>query len=274
MPLTETISSVASPPDPAQDHPAPSLPNNLAVLLHAVGILLTYGRHLLDTVRQRASAPNFSAIAACFGTANVSTILAHLNRGLLRAAALERVLLARAATGKDIDFIERSIRTPDPQPAQTAAKSPATRRGVARPTGWNDPELFMPTLQDLERQARHRPVGRTIQDICLDLAVVPGFCHSLFWNELFDLMTCFGGSISKLMREKSRRRKGFAKEQDRNRNATWDWLNMGRDALRQVLRLLHRRATGQSARTRGGHRPALISAASGDWRFRRALSYD
>ena len=242
MLLTETTPPVASPPGPAQDHPAPTLPNNIEVLLHAVGILLTYGRHLVDTVRQRAAAPNFGAIAACFGTANVSTILAHLNRGLLRAAALERVLLARAATGHDIDFIERSIRTPEPQPAssdpqpeQTAAKPAALRRRPSRPTGWNDPEFFMPTIEDLERQARRRPVGRTIQDICLDLAVVPGFCHSLFWNELFDLMTYFGGSIHKLMRLKARRRDAFAKEQDRNRNATWDWLNMSRDALRQVL---------------------------------------
>ena len=242
MPLTETTLLVASPPDPAQDHPATTLPNNIEVLLHAVGILLTYGRHLIDTVRSRAAAPNFNAIAACFGTANLATIVAHLNRGLLRAAALERVLLARAATGRDIDFVERRIYVPepqpvsiDPQPEQAVATPAALRRRASRPAGWNDPELFMPTLEDLERQARRRPVGRTIQDICLDLAVVPGFCHSQFWNELFDLMTYFGGSIHKLMRQKARRRDAFAKEQDRNRNATWDWLNMSRDALRQVL---------------------------------------
>src|SRR5579863_6605010 len=113
----EPTSSVTSPPDPAQDHPATPLPNNISVLLHAVGILLTYGRHLIETVRHRAAAPNFSAIAANFGTGNLSTIIAHLNRGLLRAAALERVLLARAATGRDIDFVERRARTPEPQPA-------------------------------------------------------------------------------------------------------------------------------------------------------------
>src|SRR5579863_10758425 len=106
-----------APPDPAQDHPAPTLPNNIEVLLHAVGILLTYGRHLVDTVRQRATAPRFSAIAVCFGTANISTILAHLNRGILRAVALERVLLARAATGKDIDCVEPRTRTPATRPA-------------------------------------------------------------------------------------------------------------------------------------------------------------
>jgi hypothetical protein len=240
----KTTPSVASPPDPAQDHPAATAPTHIEILLHAVGILLTYGQHLIDTVRQRAAAPNFSAIAACFGTDNLATILAHLNRGILRATALERVLLARAAAGKDIDIVMRRTRAPETesaptgvQPAQVTEYLPARKHAPrpSRPAGWNDPELFMPTLEDLERQVRRRPVGRTIFDICLDLAVVPGFCHSGFWNELFEVMTCFGGSIDKLMREKIRRRKAFSDQQDRNPKATWDWVNMSRQALRQVL---------------------------------------
>ena len=236
-----------SPPDLEKDHPATTLPDNIAVLLHAASILLDYGRHLIDTVRQRAAAPNFNAIAACFGTARLSTILAHLNRGILRATALQRVLLARAAAGRDIDVTRRHSWTtllpePDPTPVlppeQPASMPRQRRRHPSRtplPAGWDDPELFMPTLQDLERQVRRRAIGRTIQEICLDLAVVPGFCHSRFWSELFDIMTWFGGSVDQLMREKSRRRQAFEKEQDRNPKATWDWLNMSRDAVRQVL---------------------------------------
>jgi|SRR5579859_6218914 len=240
---TGPASSVASPPDPAQDHPAPTLPNNISVFLHAVGILLTYGRHLIDTIRHRAATPNFNTIAACFGTASLSTIVAHLNRGILRAEALERVLLVRAATGRDLDFVER--RKPEPRPAaaeaqpeQQAAEPPVTRKCApcpSRPAGWNDPELFMPTLEDLVRQVRRRPVGRTIFDICLDLAVVPALCHSQFWNELFELMTYFGGSIDKLMRQKARRWQAFGQEQDRTPGSTWDWLHPRPDRLRQVL---------------------------------------
>ena len=237
--------SVASPPDPAQDRPAATLPGNIEVVLHAVGILLTYGRHLIDTVRQRATAPNFSAIAANFGTANLSTILAHLNRGILRAAALQRVLLARAATGRDIDYVERRPPTPEAQPAPKDARpeqpaAPLRAHNAApasRPAGWDDPELFMPTSEDLEREARRSPIGRTILKICLDLAVVPGFCHTAFWNELFDIMNWFDGlrSVDRLMREKSRRRQAFGREQDRNPKANWDWLSLGRDAPRQIL---------------------------------------
>jgi len=238
----------ASPPDPPQDHPATTLPNNIAVILHAARILLDYGRHLVDTVRHRAATPSFNTIAACFGTANLSTIFAHLNRGLLRATALERVLLARTATGRDVDFIERPALTPDPQPVATAtepqqpaatAAEPTTiaRRAPrpSRPAGWDDPELFMPTLQDLERQARRRPIGLTILDICLDLAVVPGLCQTRFWSELFDIMQYFGGSVATLMLRKTRRREAFAQEQDRRPNSNWDWLSLSRDAIPQVL---------------------------------------
>ena len=240
---TEPASSVASPPDPAQDHPAPALPGNISVFLHAIGILLTYGRHLVDTIRHRATTPGFNALAVCFGTASLSTILAHLNRGILRAEALERVLLARAATGRDVDFVERHTPEPqaapaNPQPGQQAPEPPIAHRRaprLSRPAGWDDPELFMPTLKDLERQVRRRPVGRTIFDICLDLAVVPGLCHSQFWNELFELITYFGGSIDKLMRQKARRWQAFGREQDRTPGSTWDWLHPPRDRLRQVL---------------------------------------
>ena len=239
--------AAASPPDPPPDNCVRAVPNNIEVLLHAVRVLTGYARHLIDTIRPRAAAPNFSAIAANFGTANLSTILAHLNRGILRAAALERVLLARAATGRDIAIIQRHTSTallPEsdpaeaPQPEQPAiARLPTQKRAPrpSRPAGWNDPELFMPTMQDLEREARRSPVGRTMLKICLDLAVVPAFCHSQFWNELFELITYFGSSVNQLMQEKARRRKAFANEQDRNPKASWDWLNLSRDAPRQIL---------------------------------------
>ena len=236
--------SVASPPDPAQDHPTLIASTNVEALLQVVSVLLSYGRHLLDTIRQRAAAPNFSAIAANFGTAKLSTIMAHLNRGILRCIALERILRARAAAGKDIDFIERHASTTplaEPEAPAAAADLRATARKRAprpsRPIGWDDPELFMPTVEDLERQMRRRPIGRIIYDISLDLAVVPGLCHPAFWNALFDIMYWFGGgnAVSDLVTEKRRREKAFDKEQDRNPKATWDWINMSRDKLRQVL---------------------------------------
>src|SRR5690242_2323196 len=154
MEHTEANRPAASPPDPPQEQCA----SNIEFILHAARILLGYSRHLIDSIRHRSTAPNFNALAANFGTANLSTIIAHLKRGMLRAAALERVLLARAATGRDIDFVERHKPQPQPAPAEAQPEQPntpeptTTRKHTprpSRPAGWDDPELFMPTLEDL-----------------------------------------------------------------------------------------------------------------------------
>ncbi len=230
----------ASPPDPPQDQPGDVMPEYIAVVLRAVGILLGYGRHLLATVKHRATTPTFPAIAACFGTANLSTILAHLNRGILRATALQNILFERAETGRDITIVTRSNRTDEPQPApatpqagQPAKPKPAPRASL--PPGSDNPELFMPTLEDLERQYRRRAVGRIITEICLDLAVVPGFCTPAFWNGLFEIMHYFGGNVGTVGREKTRREKAFIQEQDRTLGSNSDWLRLKRDQLREVL---------------------------------------
>ncbi len=90
----------------------------------------------------------------------------------------------------------------------------------------------MPTLEDLERR---RAIGRTFVDICQDLGVVPGFCTGAFWNQVFDIIQCLGGSVAALMKEKTRRGEAFAHQPDRNWKSTWDWRDLGRDAIRQVL---------------------------------------
>ena len=233
----------ASPPDPPPDHPGDAMPEYIAVVLQVVGILLGYGRHLRATIARRATAPTFPLIAACFGTANLSTIIAHLNRGILRATALQNMLFARAEAGPDISIVTRRTRTDEPQPAPTApqpepsagqpAKAKAARPSL--PPGLDDPELYMPTLEELERQVRRRAVGRTITEICNDLAVVPGFCTPAFWNALFELMHYFGGDVAKVMREKTHREQAFIKEQDKKLDSSWDWLQLKRDELRQVL---------------------------------------
>jgi len=242
----------APPPDPQPDRPARAIPARSAALLHTVRIMLGFGRHLAETATQRSASPDFNAVAACFGTGRLYAILAHLQRGILRATALENVLLARAARGRDISPVKPRQRAaaltavpaepstdqpPEPStdqpPEPPVARKPPRR--PSRPAGWNDPELFMPTLKELEAQVRRRPLGRTLVDICLDLAVVPGFCTGAFWNELFDSIRLQGGSVATLMLEKARRQKAFCKEQDSKPRSNWDWLKATRDVLRRTL---------------------------------------
>ncbi len=239
------------------------MPARIAAMLHTVRILLGFGRHLAETAKDRSASTDFNAIAVCFGTSRLYAILAHVQRGLLRAAALERVLLARAARGRDIQFIfprERATsattppadpppagQLPDPQAEQSteAPIAPKPPPRSSRPFGWNDPELFMPTPEQLEAQVRRRPIGRTIVDICLDLAVMPGFCTGPFWNTLFDSIRLHGGSVAVLMLEKVRREEAFSEEQDKKIGSNWDWQEMGRDAFRRVLGFFIGEATAE-----------------------------
>ena len=92
-------------PDPAQDRAGRTMPQRLAALLHVVRVLLGHGRRLVETVPERAANVEFAALAGVFGTYTLPTILARLQRGILRAMALERYLLARAAKGRDIGFV-------------------------------------------------------------------------------------------------------------------------------------------------------------------------
>jgi hypothetical protein len=255
-----------TPPDPPTDRAGRTVPERIAAVLHTVRTLLGFGRHLTETAPQRAAAPTFPTIAVCFGTGRLSAILAHLNRGILRAMALERVLLERAARGRDIEFFEPRRRTaappsaaptadpsagPPPEPSGPSANPPAepaaaaqpaaappARKAAARPTrppGWDDPELFMPTLEDLMAQVRRRPIGRTITEICLDCGVVPGICDGAFWNQLFDVIRLFGGSVAAVVQERMRREAAFEKEQDRRPISTWQWWDLTREKTRQVL---------------------------------------
>ena len=236
----------ASPPDPPQDQPGKTapVPEYIAAILRTVGILLGYGRHLLGTLHRRAASPTFPTIAAAFGTASLPTILAHLNRGILRAAALQNMLLARAETGRDISMVIRRTRADEPPPApaapqtEPAADQPSKPKSAHRPSlpsGGDEPELFMPTPEEFALQVRRRAVGRTITEICRDLAVVPGFCTPAFWNGLFKLMHYFGGSVENVMREKTRREQAFIQEQDKKLDSTWEWMRLKPDELRQVL---------------------------------------
>ena len=263
------------------------MPARIAALLVTVRIMLGFGRHLAETAKDRSASPDFNAIAACFGTGRLSAIIAHLQRGLLRAAALERVLLERAARGRDIRFTtprQRASVTPPapPDPPAAPADPPAgrpmeappglpaeaqvARKAAARPSrppGWNDPELFMPTPEDLEAQVRRRPLGRTLVDICLDLAVVPGFCAGPFWNELFDSIRLYGGSIATLMQEKLRRQEAFCEEQDRKPGSNWDWQEMRRDALRRVLGFFIGEATDASFDPIQNQNPLAAAVSTG-----------
>jgi len=233
MDQTEAPTPRPTPPDPSPDRSSPTIPERIATLLQIVRVLLGHGRRLAVSATAGPATPQFATVAAVLGTYNVPIILARLQRGILRLIALETYLLARAKKGRDIALVlpplERLPSLPRDEPDPASAPRPRAQKF--------DPDaLRVPTLAELEAEVRRCPVGRTIAYVCMDLAVVPGFCTGAFWNDLFETLRDFGGSLSTLYAVRGRREKSFQREREqRPETWDWDWRDLRPPSVRQAL---------------------------------------
>ena len=175
------------------------MPENIAQLLSIVRILLEYARHLAATLERRAAAPGFVMFEKLFGTARRPVMHGHLHRGILRATALETMLLKRAATGHDVAISNPSPSACAPEtPADPAAASIAVQLEClladrAQQDAPIDPAR-LPTLEEIEAEVAGRPIGRTIADISRDLGIIAGLCTCAFWNALLLAMIRYAAS--------------------------------------------------------------------------------
>jgi hypothetical protein len=253
MQLAGTLTAgLATPPDPTKDRTGRPVPEGIAAVLSILAILIDYGRHLADMVEHRTAWRGFATVAQFFGTAAPPVMLAHIQRGLMRAMALQHVLLQRAARGRDLRILARRIRArraapqaapqeappgadaAEPQPDEASPKEAPAARPAHR-TGPEEPLSFetMPSMAEVEAKVRRRSPGQTIVAICRDLGISPSLCEGTFWNRVFTAIHCYRGSVSKVVLEMNRREKLFDKED-------WKHPNLGlpeqtREGIRRVL---------------------------------------
>ena len=223
-------------PVPPKDR---AVPPYLAFLLRIVGSLLRYGRQLDDVLPTKTDHPRFPTLAAGFGTHDIKRILAHVQRGILRAMMLQRFLLARAAQNRDIEPA-----TPAEPAEATAIEALNLKLGNPAPSHPKskkiDPDhplhFAMPTMRELESQGRRRSVGRTIAEIALDLGVAPSLCEGATWNDILQALMHFGADLERFFAVQQRRRETFAHERE-NRKNNWatDWRDRPLDAVRDLL---------------------------------------
>ena len=245
-----TASNATTAPNPTTTPDPAALPN-LTTVLRLVQILLTYGRHLAETFDRRSTSPGFHLIARHFGTSSAAVILAHIRRGILRAAALHHVLTQRAASGRDLTIPPLRVRLkPQPaaaDPASTPAEAPKPKR-PSRPS-WRDDWLdnvenpldpiHLPKFEDLVKQATRRPVGLSLADICADLGVAPALCQVSFWNDLFLVMMHYEGNPAIQLVRRWRREQHFQEEQDRlpTMDQSWPPVDVG-GGRRDIIRVM------------------------------------
>ena len=239
MDRTAPHSARTDAPHPAKGRAGKAVPTCIAAILSAVRVLLGYGKHLDQTLPEQAAHPRFPTLAAGFGTHDIRRILAHVQRGILRAMVLQRYLLARAAQGRDIaPTAPVGPATPeDIEALEIKFRAPVQSRARYRGAKCIDSAYFnMPTLKELEGQIRRRSIGRSIADICLDLGIAPSICEGAFWNEIYRLLAYFDGKFEDFFGTQERRKKAFLREREK-RPDTWaiDWQDRPKDAIRQIL---------------------------------------
>jgi len=231
MPTADTTPGLPTQQGPKPDRAGKPVPEGIAAVLVLVRILLEYGRHLAETLEHRAAARSFSVIAQFFGTARVPEILARLARGILRATALEHVLLARAARGRDLIVLQPRWRAepaaPAPQPA------PGQEPPKRRPARAELPEF--PTLEQLETEIRRRPIGHAMADICRDLGISPSLCEGRFWTALYCAIAWYRGNFAKYYKDIRGREVEFAAEWDRDGTRALDFPEQTGDGIRRIL---------------------------------------
>jgi len=247
-----TTADLANPLDPHPDRHAQAMPERIAAVLHIVHILATYGRHLADTIQRRSVRRGFATIAQFFPTAKVSVILAHIFRGIMRAVALERLLLQRAASGRDLlvftppdDTLDAANPAVPPwpdaafgsnaPPTQPSAPQTPTRRPTREPFPQAPLTLdSLPSMRQVEAEVRRHPVGRTLLAICNDLGVAPILCSNAMWESLYRAFAQYRGSFDRWFKEMRRRQKRYV-EQEVDANPNLGWPGETRDAVRKTL---------------------------------------
>jgi hypothetical protein len=228
---------------PTPKPPRP-IPGRIGAVLAVIQTLIAHARHFATIATARAAAPEFAPAAAIFGTYDVPPLLLRMHRGLLRALALQRYLLARAARGRNLRFIWPPYLDLQPHHRPPARPAPAKRPAPTSPRrkdpallGPGDPRAsYLPTPEELDAEVRRRPVGRTITYICLDLGIAPCLCDGDFWDKIDKILRRYGGSLNRLYEVRAGREETFQRERDR-RPETWhiDWRNTSLTAMRQAL---------------------------------------
>ena len=195
---------------------------NITHLLYVVSTLLGHVRHLAVTIQRRAAMPAFSLFATLFGAARLPVILAHLHRGVLRAAAPESLLSKRAAPGRGVEVAPLRARA-----APSAAGAIANTDLMDEPLDEQIRQLtaerakhdapadtdHLPKLEQIETEVHLRPISCTVADMRRDLGVVPGLCTHAFRDAVMEAIAFNESSAADLSNNMHCKPEQFPREQ-------------------------------------------------------------
>lgn len=195
----------ATQPDP--NRAGAGIPSRIGRLLCLVRGLIDYGKELAGAIQQRGAVPHAALVTNAFGTHDIAQILAHITRGLHRAAALEARLDRRAASGRDLGTASTPASSAPARRKPGATQPPAQRAALP-----DDPRLArLPTPKEIVAGVRHRPIGIVIANICRDLGITPGQVDNALWDELVHAIVAHGGNLADFYRSMNHRCLGHSR---------------------------------------------------------------
>lgn len=233
------------------------MPFYVGCFIKMVRALIGYGTYVDAHMPRLVNHPRYPTLAAGWGTHDPSRILAHIERGLMRARILLRYLEARAKAGLEIDPIpaEGPATAPEVDAATfeftPPAPSPEKRPQPSRPLPGTmprrnppvDPDhplhFHWPTARQLWADMRNRSVTYNVELIVSDLGGHFGAFGQAFHHNFFDALIHFAGDIVRFNAVHQRRQQSFMEERER-RPETWThhlW-DRTKDTLRDMLGFL------------------------------------
>ena len=163
-PVTTPAPSAEPAPSPDPHQGRPAVHARTIRILALVRGLIIFGKTLAIAVRGHPTGETGQTIGSRFGTRSVARILARISRGLRLAAELETRLADRAAQSDAQPTIQHPPRSR--RPHSPGAPCSALPRDSAESSFTN-----LPTVQELARQFRQRPVHTVLLDIAYDLGL-------------------------------------------------------------------------------------------------------
>lgn len=177
---------------PDQDRAAirKAVPAGIAQVLFVLRFLIDYACHVAAKAELCAAVNDLRPVIVPFAKSiRIDQLIIRIARGLKRALALQEMLHQRAATGQDIEPVQRRQRS-------------GSGGGGAKQNGQDkekplQPER-LPSAAEIAKELQHRPIGDLVATICHDIGIVPSDMTPDQYQALQAVIVTYGGSLGKL----------------------------------------------------------------------------
>lgn len=177
-------------PTPDQDRAASrkAVPPGIAQVLYVLRFLIDYACHIAAFAEECAVRGDISPVTVRFGKSiAIEQLIIRVASGLRRALMLQEMLQQRAATGCDIEPVQRRPSGPSgrsKQDGEDQDKPPKTER--------------LPSAEEIAAELQRKPIGEVVAQICHDIGIVPSDLTQEQWDALQAVIATYGGSTMRL----------------------------------------------------------------------------